>query len=182
VDESFVAPHVAGAAARAAAAAAKAHATPGKSQTVAKKLPVAYKQQIGRDPFKALYVAPAVTAAAPAAAGTSTVVSTLPAATAPAPTTADGAVSSDTTPVAPVDKEYKLVLTRVYGTGTDRTGVFTIDGKQELAKIGSKFGPTNEIVLLSFQQGPKAGQWTTVLQVGDGDPFDVVSGVAAYVR
>jgi len=128
-----------------------------------------------------------VTDTGPAGVGASTVVGTLPGVSAPTatdPTTSGTATDTGTgtTPLAPVDKEYKLVLTRVYGTGTDRTGVFTVDGKQELAKIGTKFGPTSEIVLLSFQQGPKPGQWTTVLQVGDGDPFDVVSGVAAYVR
>ena len=189
-NDSFVAPHVAGAAARAAAAAAKANAEAkprAGTSTVVKKLPAAYNEQIGRDPFKALYVVPVVTDTGPAGVGASTVVGTLPGVSVPTasdPTTSSTATDTGTgtTPLAPVDKEYKLVLTRVYGTGTDRTGVFTVDGKQELAKIGTKFGPTSEIVLLSFQQGPKPGQWTTVLQVGDGDPFDVVSGVAAYVR
>ena len=187
-NDSFVAPHVAGAAARAAAAAAKTNAAakahPAGASTAVKKLPTAYKEQIGRDPFKALYVVPAVTSDAPVTVGTSTVVSTLPGAGAPVtpPVASSTDTGTGTTPVAPVDKTYKLVLSRVYGTGTDRTGVFSVDGKQELAKVGTKFGPTGEIVLLSFQQGPKPGQWTTVLQVGDGDPFDVVSGVAAYVR
>jgi hypothetical protein len=142
-----------------------------------KPLPAPYKEQLGRDPFRALYVIP-VAAAAPAAPAAGTV--TTPTGT----TTGTGTTgtTTGTTPVTPVNKEYKLVLTRVYGAGKDTTAVFSIDGKNQVAKVGSKFGPTSEIVLLSIQQGPKAGQWTGVLQVGDGDPFDVVTGVPAFVR
>ena len=155
------------------------------------KLPVAYKAQIGRDPFKPLYVEPAVAPAAAAVAAPGTPVAPvtpgLPTGTGPAPGTGTAAApgspaGTGVTPVTPADKTYTLVLRRVYGTGKDRTAVFSIDGKQQVAKLGSKFGPTSEIVLLSMQQGPKAGQWTTVLQVGDGDPFDVVTGVPTPVR
>ena len=164
------------------------------------KLPAPYKEQLGRDPFKALFVVPAAAAApvgaAPGAvtvggvapAGTTPVpagttpTSTTPTSTTPTTVGTGTSVGTGATPVAPVDKTYKLVLVRVYGSGKDQTAVYSIDGKQQVAKLGSKFGPTSEIVLLSIQQGPKAGQFTTVLQVGDGDPFDVITGVATYVR
>lgn len=143
-------------------------------------LPVKYDEQIGRDPFRALYVLPApVAVAAPGTAGS-------PGGLLPffggTGSTSGGAAGPAFPAGAPTAQTYKLVLTRVYGTAADRTAVFSIDGKQQVAKIGTKFGPTSEIILLSFQQGPKPGQWTTGLQVGDGDPFDVVTGVPAYVR
>jgi hypothetical protein len=155
-------------------------AAPKSATKPAKKLPAPYKEQLGRDPFKALYVLPAVAQAGPGVTATGTTapgVTPAVSGTGTVPTTGGG-----TTPTTTANKEYKLILMRVYGTGTDRTAVFSIDGKQQVAKIGTKFGPTSEIVLLSMQQGPKAGQWTSVLQVGDGDPFDVVTGAPAYVR
>lgn len=150
------------------------------------KLPVAYKAQIGRDPFKPLFVEPAAAPAVPGAAAPGIPgAPAVPAGTVPGSAPGTGAASplgSGVTPVTPADKTYTLVLRRVYGSGKDQTAVFSIDGKQQVAKLGSKFGPTSEIVLLSMQQGPKPGQWTTVLQVGDGDPFDVVTGTPASVR
>lgn len=141
-------------------------------------LPVKYDEQIGRDPFRALYVQPAPAAvAAPAVPVPSGVLVPVFGGTG-----SGGAAGPAAPGGAPTTQTYKLVLTRVYGTAADRTAVFAIDGKQQVAKIGTKFGPTSEIILLSFQEGPKPGQWTTVLQVGDGDPFDVVTGVPAYVR
>ena len=151
---------------------------------VAKQLPAAYKEQIGRDPFRALYIQPA--AAPPAVAGGTTslpapgVVVTSGGATTDFGAPSGGVATGGTT--TPVAQEHKLVLQRVYGADKDRTASFSIDGKQQVAKIGAQFGPTSEIVLLSLQQGPKAGQWTAVLQVGDGDPFDVVTGTPVYVR
>ena len=50
------------------------------------------------------------------------------------------------------------------------------------AKVGETFGPTKEIRLISLQEGPGSGQWTAVLQVGDGGPFDAVTGQAVSVR
>ncbi len=74
------------------------------------------------------------------------------------------------------------MLQRVYGTGKDSTAEFTIDGRKVVAKVGVRFGPTSEIRLISLQQGPKAAQWTSVLQVGDGEPFDAVTGEKVSVR
>jgi hypothetical protein len=131
------------------------------SPTAAAAVPARYQGQLGRDPFRALYVQPAASPAVTAAAE-------LPAAAA--------------APAQPAATEYKLVLQRVYGSGSDQTAAFTIDGKSSDARIGSTFGPTAEIVLRSLRQGPKAGQWTATLQVGDSSPFEVVTGVPAYVR
>ena len=42
--------------------------------------------------------------------------------------------------------------------------------------MGESFGPSGSLLLLSLQEGPDEGQWTAVLQLGQGDPFDVVTG------
>ena len=149
-------------------------------------LPVASKIELGRNPFKALYIQPAAAVVDPAAVGPAGPAPTVPGGLAPIVIVGpDGVPTSNsgggTTQPAPV-QEYKLVLTGVSGTGDALSAVFTIDGKQRTAKVGSTFGPTSEIKLLSLQQGPKNGQWTAVLQVGDGEPFDVVTGEAAFVR
>ena len=175
-----------------AAPRAAANASPSPS---ALKLPVVSTIPVGRNPFKALYVQPAVVVAAP--------VGTTPVSTAPdgsatpivlvspgdatptnspprnAPTSTGSGPSSAPEPQA---KEYRLILRRVFGDGTNLSAVFTVDGKQMTAKVGSTFGPTAEIMLLSLQQGPKDEQWTAVLQVGDGDPFDVVTDQPVFVR
>lgn len=165
---------------------------------VAPKVPVAFEEPLGRNPFKALYVVPA---AAPAAAGGATD-PTLPQGTTGTTvavgsgTTGGGSTGSSTgsttgettptttstAPAAPTARTYSLVLQRVYGTGKDLTAEFTIDGRKQLAKVGVRFGPTSEIRLISLQQGPKAAQWTSVLQVGDGEPFDAVTGDKVSVR
>ncbi|MCW2726870.1 MAG: hypothetical protein JWN35_3791 [Frankiales bacterium] len=142
----------------------RASATP----TAPAVVPAQYVGQLGRDPFRALYVQPAPVA------------SPVPAA-APAAGTVPGAVPAQP-PAQPPAVEHKLVLQRVYGSGSDQTAAFTIDGKNSDARIGSTFGPTAEIVLRALRQGPKGGPWTATLQVGDGSPFEVVTGVPAYVR
>jgi hypothetical protein len=119
---------------------------------------------IGRDPFRALYVVPAVNTAAVGtapAAGTAAPVGTAPAAAAPAPTS------------------YKLVLTSV-GTG-GKSAVFNIGGKIMTAQPGSVFGPTAELKLLSLTQDAK-GAWVATLQMGDSSPLDAQLGKAVYVQ
>jgi hypothetical protein len=149
------------------------------------KLPAPANLTLGRNPFRALYVEPAP---APAPAPPAV---TPPGATDGGPqviivgggntggTTGGGAAPA---PQQPTVKEHKLVLLRVFGTGKDQSASFSIDDKQQTAKVGTTFGPTAEILLLSLQEGPKEGQWTAVLQVGDGDPFDVVLGEPVFVR
>ncbi|MCW2779260.1 MAG: hypothetical protein JWN17_2985 [Frankiales bacterium] len=169
------------------------------------KLPVAFTEDLGRNPFKALYVAPAAAAGpatdptltggaavAPATGGTTTGsttgstttgsgtgTGTAPSTGGSTPTTTGPA---PVTPTAPTAREYSLVLKRVYGAGKDLTAEFTIDGRKQVAKVGVRFGPTSEIRLISLQEGPKTGQWTSVLQVGDGEPIDAVTGDRVSVR
>lgn len=156
------------------------------------KLPAPANLTLGRNPFRALYVEPAPAPAPEPPAVTPS------GATGGGPqvivigggTTKDGGTTGGSAagggvaaaPQQPTAKEHKLVLLRVFGTGKDQSASFSIDDKQQTAKVGTTFGPTAEILLLSLQEGPKEGQWTAVLQVGDGDPFDVVLGEPVFVR
>lgn len=151
-----------------------AAATPTPSPTVPAVEPVAV--QDGRNPFRALYTAPE---AAPADAGgvdgsTAEAAPAAPAAVGQAgtaPLAAPAAGPSATTP-AP---SRSLVLVRVHGTGESRTAVFRLDGAEAQVTVGDSFGGTGQLLLLSLQEGD-GGAWTAVVQVGAGDPFDVVTG------
>lgn len=150
------------------------------------KLPAPANLTLGRNPFRALYVEPApapapeppaVTPPITTDGGSNPVI--IIGGGASGGTTGGGAAPA---PQQPTAKEHKLVLLRVFGTGKDQSASFSIDDKQQTAKVGTTFGPTAEILLLSLQEGPKEGQWTAVLQVGDGDPFDVILGEPVFVR
>ncbi|HUR52223.1 MAG TPA: hypothetical protein VMZ11_08880 [Mycobacteriales bacterium] len=139
------------------------------------KVPPTSTVPLGRDPFHALYVQPVLAAASVATGGTTTPVT---------PTTSGGSTGGTTTPTTPTTttpKVYKLVLTRVYGSGKDMTGVFSVGGRSMVAKVGSVFGPTGELKLLSLSQSSK-GVWTAALQVGDSEPVDASKGETLYVR
>jgi len=185
---------------------AAAAPAPSKSPTT---LPVASTIELGRNPFKALYVAPAaapaataVTTAAPTTGGgtpstggtgTGGVPSTggstgggstgggstgggLP----PAPLPQPPATGGGQTP-APTAKQ-KLQLVSATHLGDDHTAVFSIDGVEHTVGVGDTFGPSKHLLLLSLQQGPRDDQWTAVVQLGDGDPFDVVTGSPVLVQ
>ena len=148
--------------------------TTSKATTHVTKLPPVSTVRIGRDPFAALYVVPV--APNPALAGSTP---TTPTTTTTTPTgTTSGSGTSAPTSTAP--KPYALKLTRVYGSGSDRTAVFTVAGKTQLAKVGSVFGRTSELKLLSMQQDAK-GAWSVTVQVGDADPVDVATGQSVFV-
>jgi hypothetical protein len=142
-----------------------------KTPTKVQVVPVVSKQRLGKDPFLALYVQPV---AAPVTA--QTIPTTTTTTTTPTSNTAP-----TTTQTVPKPVSHSLKLTRVYGSGKDRTAVFTIDGRTQLAKVGSVFGPTSELKLLSLSQDAR-GHWTATLQVGDGQPFDALLGQTEYVR
>lgn len=136
------------------------------------KVPVTSRVPLGRDPFKALYLIPTVTAAT---SSTSTGSSSTP-----ATTTSGGSTTpaGPTQPTSTAPKVYKLVLSRV---DDGKTAVFSVGGKTMLARVGSVFGPTSEIKLLSLTESAK-GVWTATIQVGDSDPVDAAKGDVLYVR
>lgn len=139
-------------------------------------LPKPYKDPVGRDPFKPLYVAPAVvdngTAPAPKDSGVVTVTApqgpAAPTATTP---TGDGTTAS----AAPVWIE----LVSVKGTKTASFVVGYSDGhKSTTTAYGNVAVPTDGLrttfagvfALLSIQDK------TVTVQFGDGTPFDLTPG------
>ncbi|MEO6205981.1 MAG: hypothetical protein ABIO67_11460 [Mycobacteriales bacterium] len=158
VDEAFVpvarTPRVAAAPSAAA-----------KARTLAPK----YTEQIGRDPFKALYVVPVVApvdVAAPAAA---------PVVLQPATTTSGGTTS---VPVAaPTTKRYTLTLNAISKPSPEvRTTTWTVDGNKVTVLPAQRFGKYGELVVLAYTQDAKGVVNGAVLQVGDDTPVDVKIG------
>lgn len=150
-------------------------------------LPVASTVELGRNPFKALYVQPAVAPAAAPAVAAPTAPTSGGTVQQPAPTTGTAppppppAPAPTTAKPPPADQLHEVQLASASGTGDDLRAVFTVDGKQYTVKIGDTFGPTKHLLLISLQQGPGDDDWTAVVQVGDGDPFDVVTGDPVFV-
>ncbi|MDP9435217.1 MAG: hypothetical protein M3P93_08520, partial [Actinomycetota bacterium] len=191
----------AGAVTRAPRAAAAAAAT-----TPAPKLPVPFDEDLGRDPFRALYVEPVadtpagpdrtdttapVPSAAPRPADTTVPVAdveqpvarTAPTTGAPAPLPSSTSAPRPATPApTATTREHRLVLIDVTEQDGALEAVFTIDGVRTAARVDAVFGPSKELRLISLQEGPAARQWTAVLQVGDGEPFDLLTGRAVSVR
>jgi hypothetical protein len=139
------------------------------------KVPVTSTVPLGRDPFHALYILPV--AAAPASTTTGSGTNTAPATT--TSTTSSTTTTPTTTTVKPT--VYKLVLTKVSGSGSNLTATFTVAGKLMVAKVGSVFGPTSELKMLSLGQNAK-GVWVATIQVGDSEPVDATKGETLYVR
>ena len=144
-----------------------------------------------RDPFQVLYVPPA-----PPASGTGTTGSTGSTGTTGTTGTTAGAEGPTTTTVpargdlvavpvgAPaagtgavaVPATRRLLLEAVRGSGDSRTAVFVVGEEKVSVGVGDAFGAGGDLLLLSLQQGPADGQWTAVVQVRTGEPFDVVTG------
>lgn len=136
-------------------------------------LPPRSQATLGRDPFKALITATVAAPAAPAT-GSGTTGGTI-GGTVGTPSTGTG-TATPTTTKAPQPTTYALRLSRVEGTGSNLIARFLIGNKGtvQYAKVGSRFGRTAEIKLLSLQSDGN-GQGTAVIQVGES-PFDVSTG------
>lgn len=177
-----------------AASVVRAPAAPPAVAEQPQTVPVANTEQKGRSPFEAQYLEPAPVAETPAdtAAEPASVPGTIvvqdsegrlvsvptgqPAGSPAQPVPADPAPA----PAAP--REYRLVLTGVSTEGDVPSAQFTIDGAVSSVKPTEIFGPHQQLLLRSLQQGPKDGQWTATIQVGDARPIDVVTNEAVYVR
>jgi hypothetical protein len=156
-------------------------ATPKKA---VKKLPAAYDAQLGRDPFKALYVLPV---AETGAAG-STTDSTVPAAVGTsADGTTTGSAGTGTTstgtgaaPVAPAASSYVLKLTGI-GTTEQQLTTWQVAGVSKTVLPGQRFGNSGELVVLAFNKNAQGIADRAVLQVGDDSPVQVAVGQALNV-
>ncbi len=167
-------------AARAPRAAAVAPAS-------AAKLPVTTKVALGRNPFRALYVAPAAGAAASSTtigtAPTTTTTNTAPvvivdSGPAPAPVTRGGfAPAPAPAPAqqapAPRPAAQSTVALKSVAAGKDGanpTATFVYDGKQVTGAPGDVMA--GKLLVISLQQDA-TGSWFANLQLGDGSPFEV---------
>ena len=162
---------------RAPRAAKAVVAPPAAKKAVAKKLPVAYGDQIGRNPFQALYV---VSAAAPASTSSTTATTAVPASTSStsstSSTTSSTSASQSVTPAAPTTTRYALKLVSIGTSPEARSTTWTVDGTRTTVLPAQKFGKYGELVVLAFSKNAQGAVDKAILQVGDDSPMEVAVG------
>jgi hypothetical protein len=172
-DAAFVAPHVA----RPAAVA------PGKVAKPVKKLPAPYKQRIGRDPFKALYVLPVSTGAGPGTStGTSTATTSGTGTT--TPTTSTTGATTPTTPSGTTtgSTRYTLKLVSISKPSPEvRFTTWKVGTDSKTVIPAQRFGKYGEIVVLAFSKNASGVVDKAIIQVGDDSPIDVAVGESVSV-
>jgi hypothetical protein len=149
--------------------------SPKKATAAAVKLPAATTVQVGRDPFLALYVAPAAGTSSPSGGtGTSTSGST---------GTGTGAGATTTGTAAPATTaRYVLVLKTVTrDPGGAYLFNFTVDGTPKTVLPAQRFGKYGELVVLTYVKNSKGAATGAVVQVGDDSPIQVPLGVKVSV-
>lgn len=163
-------------AAAAGVPSAAASATPSAPPPV--QSPAADEIRDGRNPFVALYVEPAPRTGATATSAPAP--SAVPTDLAPVPAAPSESAAGAPTG-APSSTLRTLALLRAQGSEPSRRAVFTLDGAEVTVAVGESIGSTGSLLLLSLQEGPDAGSWTALVQVGQGDPFEVVTGTPVAV-
>ena len=131
------------------------------------KLPTASSIRIGRDPFRALYLAPeAGSGAAPGAGGSGE-------------TTQTGGSASDPAANAP----YVITLTKVTSDpGGAKFFTFVIGKETKVVLPAQRFGKYGELVVLAYVKNSKGAISGAVLQVGDDNPITVLIGAKTSVQ
>ena len=164
---------------------AKAAAAPQTAvKTAVKKLPVAYEEQIGRDPFKALYVVPVAAPAAAAAPGVATTTTSSASGGSASTTTSDGDTASTTAtqasaaPSCVCATRYALKLVSISQTSAEepRFTTWSVDGQKTTVLPAQRFGKYGELVVLAFSKNAKGAVDKAILQVGDDSPIEVAVG------
>ncbi|MDX6199351.1 MAG: hypothetical protein QOJ79_2502 [Actinomycetota bacterium] len=146
---------------------AAAAAVPKPVVKPAKKLPAAYTERLGRDPFKALYV---VRAAAPAAAPV-----------APTSTTAGTSGTSGTslsgTSANTTSTRYTIKLLSISKPSPEtRFTTWSVGGTKTTVIPAQRFGKYGELVVLAFSKNASGVVDSAIIQVGDDSPVDVKIG------
>jgi hypothetical protein len=168
---------------------AAGHAASKPATSAVKQLPAPYKAQLGRDPFKALYVVPA---AAPAGTGTTTTGtgstatgttagtgSTTPTTTGTG-TTTPATVGSGTT--KPTTTRYTLKLVSISKPSPEvRFTTWVVGGTNKTVIPAQKFGKYGELVVLAFGKNAAGVVDKAIIQVGDDSPIDVTVGESVSV-
>jgi hypothetical protein len=135
----------------------------------------------GRNPFRVLHAASTTGASAPSSAADAPGTPDLtPAAGVPQVSLPGGAERGQVPTAVPSTgaptARRVLALLRIAGPRERLEAVFALDGDGQTVAVGESFGPSGDLLLLSLQEEPRPGEWTAVVQVGQGDPFDVVTG------
>ena len=157
---------------RAPRAAKAVVAPPAAKKAVAKQLPVAYGDQLGRNPFQALYVL-----SAPASTSSTTATTAIPASTSStSSTTSSTSASQSVTPAAPTTTRYALKLVSIGTSPEARSTTWTVDGTRTTVLPAQKFGKYGELVVLAFSKNAQGAVDKAILQVGDDSPMEVAVG------
>ena len=174
-EEAFLAPHH----------AVKAVAAAPKKVATAKKLPAPYKAQLGRDPFKALYVVPV---AAVVTTGTTTPTTTTT--TGSTTTTGTGTGTGSTTPTTtgtgtgttPTSTRYTLKLVSISKPSPEvRFTTWKVGTDSKTVIPAQRFGKYGEIVVLAFSKNASGVVDKAIIQVGDDSPMDVGIGESVSI-
>jgi hypothetical protein len=146
-----------------------------------KKLPTAYKDKLGRDPFRALYVVPVAAAVTPGTTPTGTT----PTGTTPTGTTPTGSTtgSTGTTSGTPTGTtRYALKLVAISKPSPEvRFFTWMVAGKKVVVIPGQRFGKVGEIVVLAYERNAAGTATGAIIQVGDDSPIDVQVGETVSV-
>lgn len=151
-----------------------AAAAPAEPQAVA-VIPAATDEAVGRNPFKARYIAP-VAAPAPAEAPAAAPVA------APAPQPVNLVIQQPAPAPAPAKQEevpatYKLTLKGISDPQPEaRFVTWTFENKDVTVLPGQRFGTYGELVVLAFTQDAAGAVDGVIIQVGDDSPFDAKLG------
>jgi hypothetical protein len=153
------------------------HVTTATKKTVVKpaaKLPAAYKAQLGRDPFRALYVVPVVAAPGTTTPGTTTTTPT---------TTGTGTGTTPTTPgTTTASTRYALKLVSISKPQPEvRFFTWLVAGQAKTVIPAQRFGKVGEIVVLAYEKNAAGTAVGAIIQVGDDSPIDVKIGETVSV-
>ena len=147
--------------------------------TPAKKLPAPYKERLGRDPFKALYVVPVAAPAAPAAPAPAAPTTTTTGTTG---STGTGTTTTGTGTTTPTTTRYTLKLLSISKPSPEvRFTTWSVGGTKTTVIPAQRFGKYGEIVVLAFSKNAAGVVDKAIIQVGDDSPMDVAIGESVSV-
>jgi hypothetical protein len=157
--------------------APKAAAVAPKTVTKPKKLPAVYKERLGRDPFRALYVVPAAAAAGAPASAPAT-----PTTTGTTGTTTPTSTGTTGTSTTPTTTRYTLKLVSISKPSPEvRFTTWKVGADTKTVIPAQRFGKYGEIVVLAFAKNAKGVVDKAIIQVGDDSPMDVTIGESVSV-
>lgn len=145
---------------------------PAVKAPAAKILPAKTTVRIGRDPFKALYIAPVA-----AAEGSSTT---------PTNTSATGSTTGSSTgsstPGTVTGAVYALTLKKISSSGETKLYTFDVAGTTKTVIASQRFGKYGELIVLGYIKTSKGTPVGALIQVGDDEPFGVRIGEKVTVQ